>query len=537
MSEALYPPEPETCAVWRMRLLSAAVLLLLVAYTPLSRTQEARVLECAREMYDRPISQWAVPRLNGEVRLHKPPLAYWLAAGSFRLFGVSTWSGRLPFALAAWVTLAIVHDLGRRLGGAQTGMLSGGIMLSMLMFQRYGRLAETDPLVLLWLTLAMYALVRAALIENRIAWWWHHVSAAAMAATAMSKGPPAVFVLMFVPCAAWAAGRRRLVLHWLASGAPLTAAVLGLPWWIFALSHPAAQTLAREASDLATGRDHGGYFYEPLGYVLKATLPWTALLGAAAWTAWHSRRTTLARLTAVWSAAIVIVHMFLPQKQEHYLLPVLPPLALLGGWGWNICLRSGDRRKRFCAAVVGASLAAVCIGAAVVVVLATRTSGRLPVLAAALAAPAVAALVFAMVRAYRAAGDGLSVEAAIASAALATAAITGASAASDRHTMADVASAFRQRCGDGPYAFYAIDSVPLIFEMRRTIPLCEDERSLLEAARRNPQLAVICETNREQSRTPPPPFVPETTLTLRKKKIAVYRIPESQRAVWQIPPP
>ena len=63
------------------------------------RAQEASVLEGAREMLGSGFADWMVPHVNGRIRLEKPPLAYWLAAGSFKLFRVGPAAGRLPFAI------------------------------------------------------------------------------------------------------------------------------------------------------------------------------------------------------------------------------------------------------------------------------------------------------------------------------------------------------------------------------------------------------------------------------------------------------
>lgn len=49
---------------------------------PLERTQEARVVEVAREMLGQSFDGWMIPHANGVERLQKPPLAYWLAAAS-----------------------------------------------------------------------------------------------------------------------------------------------------------------------------------------------------------------------------------------------------------------------------------------------------------------------------------------------------------------------------------------------------------------------------------------------------------------------
>src|SRR5437588_12500282 len=76
------------------RLVARAMLALWIVSLPLmvvglggpdvSRTQEARVLETAREMLGSGWRGWIIPHLNGRVRLEKPPLAYWMAAASYQ---------------------------------------------------------------------------------------------------------------------------------------------------------------------------------------------------------------------------------------------------------------------------------------------------------------------------------------------------------------------------------------------------------------------------------------------------------------------
>ncbi len=48
---------------------------------------EAFYVQTPREMVES--SNWLVPHFNGEPRLNKPPLSYWLVAGLYSLFGVS----------------------------------------------------------------------------------------------------------------------------------------------------------------------------------------------------------------------------------------------------------------------------------------------------------------------------------------------------------------------------------------------------------------------------------------------------------------
>ena len=69
---------------------------------PLLDPDEPVYGETAKEMLL--TGDWLSPRIYGEFWYDKPPLFYWLEAISFKLFGLSTWSARLPSVLATLIT-------------------------------------------------------------------------------------------------------------------------------------------------------------------------------------------------------------------------------------------------------------------------------------------------------------------------------------------------------------------------------------------------------------------------------------------------
>ena len=66
---------------------------------PLSNPDEGRYAEIPREMLAS--GDWVTPRLNGVNYFEKPPLVYWLIAGSQRVFGHNEWAARAVPALFA----------------------------------------------------------------------------------------------------------------------------------------------------------------------------------------------------------------------------------------------------------------------------------------------------------------------------------------------------------------------------------------------------------------------------------------------------
>src|ERR1700676_2522940 len=79
---------------------------------------EPRYAWIARDMVE--TGDWVTPRLYGKPWFEKPPLFYWGAALSFKLFGVSEAAARLPSAISALLATLALAWLALRLYGAET---------------------------------------------------------------------------------------------------------------------------------------------------------------------------------------------------------------------------------------------------------------------------------------------------------------------------------------------------------------------------------------------------------------------------------
>ncbi|HEX7894816.1 MAG TPA: glycosyltransferase family 39 protein, partial [Terriglobales bacterium] len=87
---------------------------------------EPRYAQVAREMLAR--HDWVTPTLSGVPWLEKPPLYYWQAMISYRIFGVSDWAARLPAVVDATLLVLAAYWFLRRLrAGIQ---LDGALILA-----------------------------------------------------------------------------------------------------------------------------------------------------------------------------------------------------------------------------------------------------------------------------------------------------------------------------------------------------------------------------------------------------------------------
>jgi|GEM_PF-1279128 len=536
--------------------LSIAALLALLALAgnpPVQRTQEARVLETARQMLPAGPDGWLIPHLNGRLRLQKPPLAYWMAAASFKLFGVSDSAGRLPFLLCGWLLLGVLFVAARRLFDESTAVVACLLTLGSYLFFRYTRLAETDAPAALFVTTAIAAITFAAsLAPSRKEVGMYHLGAAATALAALAKGGPAAFPLLFLLFAS-IAERKNLVWRFIKSGAPITLLLIAIPWYAYAIQTHGWDTFRREMQNNLEGGDHGMPAYEYVPWLAMALLPWTlftllAVIGIGQ-TLWYGFRNSPTRrearndtserpdrfamrtfgdftedspsfpagtpqnmkLLAAWFFAIAIPLMLTGNKQLHYLMPLMPPLMI--ATAWFIQLVIAPRAPRHLRWLARGALLLVTVGmmgaayAMAIFLLGSRLGTH--TLLTSVGATVVVAIILVLTVAASFKSLRACLFTLVGVAAIAMPFITGYAAPRlDPQNPRQVASELRLRYADAPMAFFGPNvSLPLCYNLRKEIPSIGGP-ALLAMLPDHPNLVVIAQDKAGRSpAAPPAPFV------------------------------
>jgi 4-amino-4-deoxy-L-arabinose transferase-like glycosyltransferase len=114
---------------------------------------EPRYAWIARDMQE--TGDWVTPRLYGKPWFEKPPLYYWGAALSFKLFGVSETSARLPSAISALLATLALAWLALRLYGAETARWLLLLLPTTVGMIGFSHAAATDMPFAAMLTIAM----------------------------------------------------------------------------------------------------------------------------------------------------------------------------------------------------------------------------------------------------------------------------------------------------------------------------------------------------------------------------------------------
>src|SRR3989475_8669198 len=118
-----------TAGAPRPILWGAVILMWLLVFVPglfaptLLDDADSTHAEAAREMLTS--GDYVTLRVNGVRYLEKAPLPYWLAALSYRAFGVSEFSTRLPTVLAVLLSVALASTWAIQAFGQRAGVYAG----------------------------------------------------------------------------------------------------------------------------------------------------------------------------------------------------------------------------------------------------------------------------------------------------------------------------------------------------------------------------------------------------------------------------
>ena len=328
---------------------TAMVLLLGIGLRYPWPADEPRFAQVAREMVES--GQWLFPTRGGEPYPDKPPVFMWLVALAFVVTGKLKAAFLLPSALAAFGTVLLVHDIGRRLWNREVALAAVLVLVLTPQFLLQGKTGQIDALVCFWITLGCYGLLRHFFTGPH--WGWYFTAWVAMALGIMTKGVGFLPLLMLIPLSIWVknptdADRGRAVWRWrLLLGLPVMLAVIALwlgpmLWQVHSIG---TDTMVAYRNDLLF-RQTGERFVNAWHHVK----PWHYFFTQAIPTVWFPlvvlllvffkplvvllREDQRVRVLMAWVGLVLLFFSLSSGKREVYMLPALPMLALVVGTLW-----------------------------------------------------------------------------------------------------------------------------------------------------------------------------------------------------------
>ena len=322
-----------------MTALAALTFLTGLGCQAITDADEAYYAEASREMLAS--GDWLTPRFNFADRWQKPVLYYWLTAATYAVAGVTESAARLWSALTGLgltLTTWAVARRGRATPAA--AWLAGAIVATSFGYFAMARSALPDLPLALLVTATIAAALRATDEGAGVGWW--ALAGAAAGGGFLMKGPVALAVPGVVLLPIWWLDRRTVRPSWTGVlAATATAALVGLPWYaaMFAahgVPYLESFFLTDNLERFTTTRFNEPrplWFYPAV--IAGGLLPWTAfavgpMAGAVAGVVrrrltWSSEE----RRLWVWAIAPLLLFMVSVGQQPRYVLPILPPFAIL----------------------------------------------------------------------------------------------------------------------------------------------------------------------------------------------------------------
>jgi 4-amino-4-deoxy-L-arabinose transferase-like glycosyltransferase len=296
----------------------------------------------AAEMYR--TGDWLFPEFNGEYLPPKPPLFYWAAALAARFHGrADEWSSRVPSALAGAAMVGLTTAAATPLVGLGPAALGGAMLATMPMVFGEARVARCDMLLALLVTACLFILAAGrsrpiAPVERWLFW-------SLLGLAAITKGGAGVGLVVVAAIISAVLERDSTTLRSLADRSVLAFVVIGSSWYVVASLHWGyrfvdEQILGENFRHLIGygGISDKGAGVKPLAerltyylkHLLPSGLPWSALLPAALFASWRkSTEMKNSRFLVVWLVAGLAFFTAPLRKSPYYLLPLMPPMALL----------------------------------------------------------------------------------------------------------------------------------------------------------------------------------------------------------------
>ena len=305
-------------------------------------SDEGYYAEASREMVES--GDWLTPRFNYENRFEKPVLYYWLTAVTYLITGPDEAAARFWSAMSGVGVVLLTWAIIPRPIRKDAAWLAGAIVATSFGCFALARWALPDLPLTFFITLAIWSSLRALERAMRGEPW---LSAWALAGLAtglgfLTKGPVALALPAVVLVPVWWRFRRsvRLDPRGLAL-AVLIFAVVGLPWYVAMWrEHGTAYFQSFFVGDnierFTTSRFNEArpiWYY--LAVLLGGMLPWSIYLGMFTGRSLfeYVRRTwkpsDFQWVLLTWAVMPLLFYTLSVGKQPRYILPVLPPVAVL----------------------------------------------------------------------------------------------------------------------------------------------------------------------------------------------------------------
>ncbi|MFA6185846.1 MAG: glycosyltransferase family 39 protein [Phycisphaerae bacterium] len=300
---------------------------------------ECFVSVTARKMLQN--NDWVLPQCNGQLRLEKTPLSYWLVAGLGKITGkIDDFTARFPSALSAFLSAMAILYFVKQWLSPRIAIISALVWATSFGYINYAHNARPEMLLTFFITLCFLTFYSAVIEQSRkkqiiqMLVFWISFGLAMLA-----KGPiplPLVSIPLFLYIVIFR--QWKIIPKLLPIAGVIIFLAIVLPWPL-AIGHRVNWDLVvwkHNFYDRLFGKYAvGNYpFYLYILYTFAFAAPWVAFAPVALispfYKIWEKKQKVMLFLWLCFAADLIFLTIS-AGKRKHYMLPVVPVLAVLIG--------------------------------------------------------------------------------------------------------------------------------------------------------------------------------------------------------------
>lgn len=320
---------------------------------------ESYYAEVSHQMLIR--NDWIAPYFNyTSPSFDKPPFTFWVNLTCYKIFGMNEFASRFGSALFALFGIILVYLFGKRLFNKRTGILAALMLGTGFGYFVESQMVLIDTTLTFFIAATLYCFYRGYM-DGKPSYLL--IMGIPIGLGILTKGPVALLLSGGAGLVFWfymtlkEKKKSAQLFNWQLLGGFLIAAAICLPWYLamwfrfkeaFLAAHFGYHMFTRFTTSIES---HGGsqwYFYlYYLVFLIIGFLPWSANLVGALKMGISRRGDQRTLFLLIWTALVFIFFTIARTKLPGYVIPLLPPVALLVASWWDQILADEQIKVNF----------------------------------------------------------------------------------------------------------------------------------------------------------------------------------------------
>ncbi len=296
-----------------------------------------------------------------------PPLYMWLAALSYKIFGINEYAAKFPSALMGLFNVVLIYFFGKFLFNRWVGFTAAFILATTYPFLKYARHAMVDVTLTFFVVSALFCLLLGLRKDKRyFLLWGLCIGLGILVKSVLGIFPLVISGVFIVLASQW----KKIANVYFVLGCLLALGV-GCSWYLVETEAFGSQFLSAHFGWLIFQRGFQGtpeLWYRHLGFLVDLATyywPWLplAVLGMVLMFKAKRWKNENVLFILVWFFVILGIMSLMKARVLWYIMPVFPALALISAYALEYSLKEASKEKFTKALMVMGAVVVVLVNA------------------------------------------------------------------------------------------------------------------------------------------------------------------------------